>query len=156
MTGRLQKVVVPSASVLSIVASMALAQVPQSLRGKIENVANQTLVVKARDGTEAKVMLADDVHIFKLEQASLGDLKQGSVVGATAIGQMSGPEKAVEIYIFPDDPKREPNVPTKVVGRENEILNLSTAPPRTQRTLMRATTPATPMTGVVFDRAKSV
>ena len=69
---------------------------------------------------------------------------------------MSGPEKAVEIYIFPDDPKREPNVPTKVVGRENEIPNLSTAPPRTQRTLMRATTPATPMTGVVFDRAKSV
>jgi len=125
MTGRLQKVVVPSAAVLSIVASMALAQVPQSLRGKIENVANQTLVVKARDGTEAKVMLADDVHIFKLEQASLGDLKQGSVVGATAIGQMSGPEKAVEIYIFPDDTKREPNVPTKVVGRENEIPNLS-------------------------------
>ena len=123
MIGRLQKMIVPSAAVLSIVGSMAMAQVAQSLRGKIETVASQALVVKARDGTTTNVRLADDVHVFKLTQASLADLKHGSIVGTTAIGQMSGPEKAVEIYIFPDESKHEPNVPTKVVSRENEVLS---------------------------------
>ena len=108
MTGRLQRVIVPSAAVLSIVASMAIAQVPQSLRGKIESVASQTLVVKARDGTMTNVKLPDDVHVFTLKQASLADLKHGSLVGTTAIGQMSDIEKAMEIYIFPDEPKHEP------------------------------------------------
>jgi hypothetical protein len=80
MIGRLQRVIVPSAAVLSIVASMAIAQVPQSLRGKIESVASQTLVVKARDGTMTNVKLPDDVRIFTLKQASLADLKRGSLV----------------------------------------------------------------------------
>ena len=121
--GKLQKVIVPGAAVLSIAASMAMAQAARSLRGKIENVASQTLLVTARDGTMTNVMLADEVHVFKLKQASLADLKHGSVVGTTAIGQMSGPEKAVEIYIFPEEPRHEPNVPAKVVGRENEVLS---------------------------------
>jgi hypothetical protein len=123
MMGKLQKVIVPGAAVLSIAASMAMAQAARSLRGKIENVASQTLLVTARDGTMTNVMLADEVHVFKLKQASLADLKHGSVVGTTAIGQMSGPEKAVEIYIFPEEPRHEPNVPAKVVGRENEVLS---------------------------------
>jgi hypothetical protein len=123
MIGRLQRVIVPSAAVLSIVASMAMAQVPQSLRGKIESVASQTLVVKARDGTMTNVKLPDDVHVFTLKQASLADLKRGGLVGTTAIAQMSGPQKAVEIYIFPDEANHEPNVPTKVIGRERKILS---------------------------------
>jgi hypothetical protein len=85
-----------------------MAQVPQLLRGKIDSVADQTLVVKARDGTMTNVKLADDVQVFNLRQASLADLKHGNLVGTTATGQMSGPLKAVEIYIFPDEPKHEP------------------------------------------------
>ena len=123
MIRRLRRVIFPSATVLSMVTSMALAQVPQSLRGKIESVAGQTLAVKARDGTTTNVKLADDVHVFNLKQASLADLKHGSLVGTTATGQMSGPQKAVEIYIFPDEPRHEPNVPARVVGRKNEILS---------------------------------
>jgi hypothetical protein len=106
-----------------MVTSMVMAQAPQSLRGKIETVVGQTLAVKVRDGTTANVKLADDVRVFNLKQASLADLKHGSLVGTTATGQMSGPQKAVEIYIFPDDPKHEPNVSANVVGRKNEILS---------------------------------
>ena len=116
--------IVPGAAVLSMVASMALAQVTQSLRGKIESVAGQTLAVKARDGTMTNVKLADDVHVFNLKQASLADLKRGSLVGTTAIRQMDGSQKAVEIYVFPDEPRHEPNVTANtVIGRENEILS---------------------------------
>ena len=90
MLGRLQRVIVPSAAVLSMVASMAMAQDLQLLRGRIESVADRTLVVKARDGTMTNVNLADNVHVFNLKQASLADLKHGSLVGTTAIAEMSG------------------------------------------------------------------
>ena len=120
---RLRRAIVSGAAVLSMAASIAMAQVPQSLRGKIDSVMGQTLIVKARDGSMTNVKLADDVHVFNLKQASLADLKQGKLVGTTATGQMSGPQKAVEIYIFPDEPKHEPNVPAKVMGRGNDILS---------------------------------
>jgi len=120
---RLRRAIVSGAAVLSMAASIAMAQVPQSLRGKIDSVMGQTLIVKARDGSMTNVKLADDVHVFNLKQASLADLKQGKLVGTTATGQMSGPQKAVEIYIFPDEPKHERNVPAKVMGRGNDILS---------------------------------
>jgi hypothetical protein len=71
------------------------------------------------------VKLADDVRVFKLQQASLADLKRGSVVGTTAIQQIDGSQKAVEIYIFPDEPRHETNAEANhsVVGRGNEILS---------------------------------
>jgi hypothetical protein len=119
----LKKMFIPGATALSMVVSIAMAQAPLTLRGTIESASSQKLAVKARDGTMTDVELADDVHVFRLHQASLADLKRGSLVGTTAIGQMSGPEKAVEIYIFPDEPGRELNVPAKVVGRENEVLS---------------------------------
>ena len=94
------------------------------MRGKIENVASQTLVVKARDGTMTNVKLPDDVRIFTLKQASLADLKRGSLVGTTAIEQLDGDQKAIQIYIFPEERRHEANLlaNSSVVGRENEIL----------------------------------
>lgn len=123
MLGRLQRVIVLCAAVLSMVASMAMAQDLQLLRGKIESVADRTLVVKTRDGIMTNVNLADNVHVFNLKQASLADLKHGRLVGTAAIAEMSGAQKVTEIYIFPDESRREPNVPTQIVGRENEIFS---------------------------------
>jgi hypothetical protein len=59
------------AAILSIVASMAMAQVPLTLRGTIDSVASHTLVVKAQDGMTRNIRLADDVHVFMPKQASL-------------------------------------------------------------------------------------
>jgi hypothetical protein len=103
---------------------MAMAQVPLTLRGAIDSVASQALVVKARDGTMKNVRLADDVHVFMPKQASLADLKYGSLVGTTAIEQLDGDQRAIQIYIFPDERRHEANllVDSSVVGRENEIL----------------------------------
>jgi hypothetical protein len=79
---------VPGAIALSMVVSITMAQVPLTLRGTIESASSQTLAVKARDGTMANVKLADDVHVFRLDQATLADLKRGSLVGTTAIELM--------------------------------------------------------------------
>ena len=125
MVPRLQRMFVRGAVVLSIVASVAMAQIPlMFLRGTIESASNETLAVKLRDGRTTNVKLADDVHVFTLKQASLADLKRGNLVGTTAIRQMDGSQKAVEIYVFPDEPRHEPNVTANtVIGRENEILS---------------------------------
>ena len=85
MIPRLEKVFIPGAIELSMVISIAMAQVPLTLRGTIESASSQKLAVKARDGTMTDVKLADDVHVFKLHQASLADLKRGGLVGTTAI-----------------------------------------------------------------------
>jgi len=64
MIAIVRSVVGAAAVVLSLVASIAVAQLSLQLRGTIESVDNQTLLVKARDGTMMNVKLADDVHVL--------------------------------------------------------------------------------------------
>jgi hypothetical protein len=110
----------PGAIVLLLVASMAMAEVHLTLRGTIENVGGQTLVVKERSGMMKNVKLADDVHVFTIKKASLAKVKQGSFVGVTASQQMDAP-KAVEIYIFPDQPRHQQGATARIIS-ESEVL----------------------------------
>jgi hypothetical protein len=59
-------------------------------------------VVKARDGAELKVTLADKPQIAAIVKASLSDIKQGSFVGVTAMPKADGTLSAVEVHIFPE------------------------------------------------------
>ena len=72
------------------------------MRGTIERVDGQTLVVKSRDGADLRVVLASDAQIVGLTKASLSDIKQGSFVGVTGMPQPDGSQKAVEVHIFPE------------------------------------------------------
>jgi hypothetical protein len=78
------------------------AQDTTRVRGTIEKVDGQTLVVKARDGAELKVVLADNVAVLGIAKASLADIKAGTFVGITAMPQPDGGQKAVEVHIFPE------------------------------------------------------
>jgi len=60
------------------------------LRGRIESVDNQTLLVKARDGTMRNVKLTDDAYVFTLKKASLADIKPSGLVGIIVKHQMDG------------------------------------------------------------------
>ncbi len=92
--------VVFTAALLAVSAS---AQAPQvRVRGTIESVSGQTLTVKARDGSDVKIKLADNAPVRTVTKASLGDIKPGSFVGITAMPQPDGTQKAVEIHIFPE------------------------------------------------------
>jgi hypothetical protein len=122
MIWRLQRVIAPGAAIFAIVATTAMAQVPLTLRGSIESIASQSLVVKERNGTMSKVSLTDDVRVFTLKQASLADLKRGTLVGTTAIRQFDGDQKAMEIYIFPEEHRPNVLADNSVLGRGNEIL----------------------------------
>ena len=75
---------------------------PARIRGTIERVDGATYVVKARDGAELKLTLADNAQIAGIIKASLSDIKQNSFVGVTAMPQPNGSLSAVEVHIFPE------------------------------------------------------
>src|ERR1700688_1554854 len=87
---------------LVFAASTTWAQDPVRVRGTIERVEGQTLVVKSRDGAELKVVLGDNALVVAIVKASLSDIKQGSFVGVTGVPQSDGSQKAVEVHIFPE------------------------------------------------------
>jgi hypothetical protein len=88
--------------VLLFAASAAWAQETVRVRGTIERVEGQTLVVKSRDGAELKVVLADNALVVGIVKTSLSDIKPGSFVGVTGLPQADGSQKAVEVHIFPE------------------------------------------------------
>src|SRR5262249_11017786 len=72
------------------------------VRGTIERVDGPVYVVKARDGTEVRLTVADKPSIAALVKASLSDIKQGSFVGVTSMPQADGSMGALEVHIFPE------------------------------------------------------
>jgi hypothetical protein len=82
--------------------SSAWAQQAQTvrLRGTIEKLDGNMLMVKSRDGAELHVMLANNVRIIAVAKGSLADIKEGSYIGSGAIPQSDGTQKAVEVHIF--------------------------------------------------------
>ena len=72
------------------------------VRGTIEDVEGQTLVVKSRDGSDVKVALSDNAAVVGITNASISDIKPGSFVGVTGMPQADGSQKAVEVHIFPE------------------------------------------------------
>jgi len=92
------------AAALALVATASLAQQPQTVRvrGTIEAVAGAVLSIKARDGSDLKVKMTDNVNVVGLVKATLDDIKPGSFVGSTAMPEQDGTWKAVEVHIFPE------------------------------------------------------
>jgi hypothetical protein len=92
------------ALVAAFAASSAWAQAPQTqrLRGTIEKVTGNSLLVKSREGAELTVNLTDNVQVVDVLKATLADIKEGSYIGSGALPQADGTQKAVEVHIFAD------------------------------------------------------
>ncbi len=82
--------------------SCAYAQQPQTVRvrGAIEKVDGNTVVVKAADGADVTLTLAPNAQIVGVAKARLADIKPGSFVGSAAMPQPDGSQKALEVHIF--------------------------------------------------------
>src|SRR4030088_3852470 len=139
---------VPSVTALiiaAIVSSSVLAQEapPVRIRGTIEKVDGNTLMVKARDGSSVKVTFADNARVTAMVKAQLSDIKEGSFIGVTAMPQADGSQKAIGLHIFMDSQKgvvpagftpwdREPgstmtnaDVASKVTASDGETLTVT-------------------------------
>jgi hypothetical protein len=70
------------------------------IRGQIEKVDGDMLTIKSRSGETLSVKLADNARVMALLPASLGDIKQNTYIGVTAMPQPDGSQKAMAIHIF--------------------------------------------------------
>jgi hypothetical protein len=88
----------------AIATTAALAQAPDMVRvrGTIQSVDGSMLDVKARDGADLKIKIADNAQVRTVVGKTIADVKQGLFVGITAMPQPDGTQKAVEIHIFPE------------------------------------------------------
>ena len=73
---------------------------PVRIRGTIEKVDGNMLTIKAREGNELKVVMADNVRVMDFVKASISDIKPNSYIGVTADPQPDGSQKAIAIHIF--------------------------------------------------------
>jgi len=98
----MKKIILSAA--FAFAATAALAQAPDlvRVRGTIQSVDGSMLDVKARDGADMKIKLADNAQVRTVVGKTIADVKQGLFVGITAMPQPDGTQKAVEIHIFPE------------------------------------------------------
>jgi hypothetical protein len=72
------------------------------IRGTVEKLDGQTLMVKSRDGQQLTIALAPDFTVQGVAKRSLTDIKAGDYVASTSVKGTDGKLHAVEIHIFPE------------------------------------------------------
>jgi len=75
------------------------------VRGTIENVSGNTVMVKGRDGTSLKLVLKDNAAVRGVVKAALADVKASNNVAITSRPRADGTLEAVELRVF------APNLP---------------------------------------------
>jgi uncharacterized protein DUF5666 len=75
---------------------------PVRVRATITSIDGSVLTVKARDGAEMKLKLADNAPVNEIVKASLADVKTGAYIAVTGLPQPDGSQKAIAIFIFPE------------------------------------------------------
>jgi hypothetical protein len=88
------------------ISALAIAQAPANppvrIRGTVEKLDGQTMVVKTRDGQTVNVKLADNYGVMGLAKASAADIGNGKYIGTTTVGERDGALVALEVHIFTD------------------------------------------------------
>ena len=102
-----QSILAMIAVIVAILGSSVLAQQtpPIRVRGTIEKVDGNTLMIKARDGSSVKLTLAENARVTAMVKAELSDIKEGSFIGVTAMPQPDGSQKAIGLHIFMESQK---------------------------------------------------
>lgn len=88
------------ASAIAVTAVSAQQPQTQRVRGTIEKVDGNTLLIKGPDGAPVTLTLADNALIVGVLKATVADIKEGSYIGSGALPQADGTQKAVEVHIF--------------------------------------------------------
>lgn len=89
------------ALVLSVGAAIAQQAPPSRIRGQITAVDGNVLTIKARNGDNLKVALADNTRVMAFVPATMADVKKDSYIGVTAMPEADGSQRAIAIHIFP-------------------------------------------------------
>lgn len=82
-------------------AVAATTSQPVRIRATIESVNGSLLDIKARDGAEMKIKVADNAPVNEVVKARRGDIQVDEYIAVTGMPQPDGSQKAVAILIFP-------------------------------------------------------
>ena len=95
------------AAVIALAVGPALAQTPPAgtptrIRGTVDKLDGQNLMVKSRDGQTLTIELAANVAVITLVKKSIADIKAGDYVASTGVKGTDGKIHAIEVRIFPE------------------------------------------------------
>jgi len=85
-----------------LLAGAAAAQPPPRVRGVVQALSGQTLIVATENAGIVRLTLTDMTGINGLERRTLADIKDNTFVGATAVKNRDGRWEATEVHIFPE------------------------------------------------------
>ncbi|HXM06572.1 MAG TPA: hypothetical protein VN936_03870 [Candidatus Acidoferrum sp.] len=94
------RILAAAALATALTVSTVSAQQTQRLRGMIEKIDGNTLLIKSPDGASLTLTLADNAVVVGVEKATIADIKEGSYIGSGAMPQPDGTQKALEVHIF--------------------------------------------------------
>jgi len=92
---------VMAASVVGAIAQQS--PTPTRVRGTIEGVDGDVVMVKSRSGEDVKLHMTSDMRIVGIVKISLADIKLGSFIGTTTVPGPDGRHDAVEVHVFPEN-----------------------------------------------------
>ena len=95
------------AALIALAVGPVLAQTPPAgtptrIRGTVDKLDGQNLMVKSRDGQTLTIELAANVAVITLVKKSVADIKAGDYVASTGVKGTDGKIHAVEVRIFPE------------------------------------------------------
>ena len=101
----MRKIAIAALSALAV--GPALAQTPPAgtptrIRGTVDKLDGQNLMVKSRDDQALTIELAANVAVITLIKKSVADIKAGDYVASTGVKGTDGKIHAVEVRIFPE------------------------------------------------------
>ena len=95
------------AALIALAVGPTLAQTPPAgtptrIRGTVDKLDGQNLMVKSRDGQTLTIELAANVAVITLVKKSIADIKAGDYVASTGVKGTDGKIHAIEVRIFPE------------------------------------------------------
>ena len=87
---------------LVLVASSVFAQSAQHIRGDIVSIEGTKLNIHTRAGDTVPVEVADNYKVIAVVRAPRDAIKTGAFVGAAAMPQSDGTQRALEVLVFPE------------------------------------------------------
>ncbi|HEY8243078.1 MAG TPA: hypothetical protein VII68_06420, partial [Casimicrobiaceae bacterium] len=82
----------------ALAAADAQSQAATRVRGTIVAVDAATMTIRARDGRELSLKLADDLGVTVTKAARFDDLKAGDYVGSATTRAANGDDVAIEVH----------------------------------------------------------
>jgi len=95
------------AALIALAVGPALAQTPPAgtptrIRGTVDKLDGQNLMVKSRDGQTLTIEFAANLAVITLVKKSIADIKAGDYVASTGVKGTDGKIHAIEVRIFPE------------------------------------------------------